>query len=285
MKKSILITVFVFLLLVYYYFNMIGRTHGIYFNFIVTGILNFFLVYYLIKINPFKKIGLVLLFFPFVLLLLALVYGLINHEGMPGITNLLIYGIALLFVFIVYRSNQKFKLVFTSLYVVVFVALAINHSNILNYYYYNFVEKNYSKVNIDLPTIDKKDFDGAIYEVRKNKIQVIDLWANSCSQCISQFPKFEKLKNDYKNDPTVEFYALNILEKSNDRVRAKKYLKGYTFNNYFTDSTVFKKLNFSSVPHYVVVGKDNKIKYFGNLNIDKFETYNNMYDIIENEKK
>jgi thiol-disulfide isomerase/thioredoxin len=285
LEKTYSKIVFILLLIIYYYFNFLGRNFGVFFNFIATGILNFFLVYYLIRINPFKKIGLLLLFFPFVTLFLTFIYGLVNNLGMPGITNILIYAIALVFVFLVHKSNKKNKLIFSSLYLVIFIISVINHSNILNYYYYNYVEKNFSIVNIDMPSIQKKDFKGKIYEVEKNKIQVIDLWSNSCGQCISQFPKFEKLKNDYKGDEAIEFYALNIIEKPDDQVRAKKFLKGYTFNNYFTDSTVFKKLRFSAVPYYVVVGKDNKIKYFGSLNTDKLETYNNMYDIIENEKK
>ena len=34
----------------------------------------------------------------------------------------------------------------------------------------------------------------------------------------------------------------------------------------------------------MIIGKDGKIKYFGSLNIDKLETYNNIYELIENER-
>jgi hypothetical protein len=34
----------------------------------------------------------------------------------------------------------------------------------------------------------------------------------------------------------------------------------------------------------MIVGKNGKIIYFGNLNMETFETYNNVYNLIEEEK-
>lgn len=269
------------ILLILYFFNFVGRAYGLYMNFIVTGVINFIFTYYLLKINPFKKMGLFLIFLPFILLSLTVAYGIMNSEQMPGIIGYYMYLLSTAFGVLLYFSNKK--IVISCIYVLFFTVSVLSYQNMFNYYY-SIVDKNIS-VGKTVPKIEIIDKNGAKQLLKNNgKILVIDLWSNTCSNCIKAFPKFEKLKNDYKNDSQVNLIALNIYNKKSDILESEKFLKNYTFNNYYSDKSLYDKLSFNTVPNYMIVGKNGKIKYFGNLNMETLETYNNIYKLIENEK-
>lgn len=250
-------------------------------NFVVTGIINFVITYYLLKINPFKKMGSFLIFFPMILLSLTVFYGILNSERMPGIIGYYMYLLSTAFGVLLYLSSKK--ILVSCIYLILFWVSVLNYQNMFNYYY-SIVDKN---VNIGkvAPEIEIIDKNGNIQILKNNgKILVVDLWSNTCSNCIKAFPKFEKIKNDFKDDKEVEFLAINIYNKESDILESEKYLKKYSFNNFYSDTLLFNKLNFNTVPNYMIIGKDKKIKYFGNLNMETLETYDNMYTLINNEK-
>ncbi len=282
MKKVIINkTLYIIGLIIILYVNLFGRAYGLYLNFIVSGFINFFLSYYLLKLNPFKKIGIFLIFLPFLLLLPTTIYGAISNQRMPGIVGFIIYIVSSIFGIIVFKTEKK--VIYIILYFLSFIILTINYFNILNYYYYRFDQNKI--IGEIVPKIFLKDeFGNSSIILVNNKIQVIDLWSNSCAECIKQFPKFEELKNKYKNDDEVDFYGLNVMEKNQDFERSKSFLSNYTFKNFYTNKDIFKKLNFSAVPYYMIINKKGKIIYFGSLNVEKNETYNNIYNLIENEK-
>lgn len=275
---------FIFIANVLFLFALNGLlVHNFYYRFIVTGLLNFILVYYLLKTNPYHKKGVVLIFSYFIIVTPFVLYmEFFTNERIPGIISYIIYIISSIFSIWVFKSKQQILL--SIIYICIFIFLAINHSNIMNYY------MDYGRGNKiigqQIPLIKLMDSKDSIFYTKGNgKIQVIDIWSNSCGYCIKAFPKFEKLKNDFKNDKEVLFYSINIMSpEKQDNQRAKMYLEKYTFKNYFADISICKKLNFSGVPQYIIIGKDGKIKYIGSLNMEKFETYNNIYDLIENEK-
>lgn len=272
---------FILLLVVLYFFNTIGRYFGHYNNFIITGLLNFILTYYLLKINPFKKMGLSLIFFPFILLSLTIIYGIFYNLKMPGIIGFYIYILSTFFGILLFTRSEKKTIIIV--YSTLYIISVFNYNNMYNYYD-SIIDKNIN-IGKKMPLI--KIFDKNLekqFVINGNKILVIDLWANSCSNCITAFPKFEKLKNYYANDMEVEIFAVNIYNSKTDIKQSEKLLKDYSFKNYYSDVSVFDKLNFNSVPNYIIIGKDGKIKYFGNLNMDANETYNNIYELIENEK-
>jgi thiol-disulfide isomerase/thioredoxin len=250
-------------------------------NFIVTGVINFIFTYYLLKTNPFKKMGLFLIFFPFFLLTGAILNGLINSERMPGIIGYFMYLFSSISGLILFLSRKKRVVI--CIYFILLSLSILNYTNFFNYYY-SIVDQN-TCIGKNLPKIEIFDTKNNSQILNNNgKILVVDLWSNTCGNCIKDFPKFEKLKNEFKNDNTVDFISINIYNKKSDIIESEKYLKKYTFKKYFTDRSVYKKLDFNSIPNYMLVGKDGKIKYFGNLNMETYETYNNIYKLIENEK-
>ena len=96
--------------------------------------------------------------------------------------------------------------------------------------------------------------------------------------------KFEKVKNYYEEDEEIDFISINIYETKKEISLSKKYLTNFTFKQYYSNNTLYKILNFNSIPNYMIIGKDGKIKYFGSLNSEFYETYNNIYKLIDNEK-
>lgn len=118
----------------------------------------------------------------------------------------------------------------------------------------------------------------------KGKIIVLDFWNSNCANCFKAFPKFEEVKNHYKNNPDIVFYAVNVLEPNkNNRNKSINDLKQlYTFNNLIAADDVAEKLNFNSVPSYFIIDKNQKIRYnFSAINFDENVIYNNFYTIIE----
>lgn len=275
------ISLFLGVLIILYFFNFVGRCYGLYMNFIVTGIINFLFTFYLLKTNPFKKMGLFLIFIPFVLLTSVVIYGLINSERIPGIIGYFMYLFSSTSGLILYLSRKKIAVIL--IYFILLSLSILNYNNFFNFYY-SIVDQNIS-VGKNLPKIEILDTKNKLQILNNNgKILVIDLWSNTCGNCIKDFPKFEKLKNEFANDSSVNFISINIFNKKSDIIESEKYLKKYTFKKYFTNRSIYKKLEFNSIPNYMLVGRNGKIKYFGNLNMETFETYNNIYKLIENEK-
>lgn len=278
MKNKI---IFIILTLVLYYFNFLGRANGLFVNFMLIGIINFIFTYNLLKINPFKKMGLFLIFLPFLLLTFTICYGLYMKLAMPGILDYIMYLFSTSFGILIYKSsNKKNKII---IYTIIYFLLVYNYNNLMELYYTT-KEQNVN-INKLAPILNLEDKNGNKVIIKnENKILVIDLWSLSCGNCIKSFPKFEKVKNDYKNDNEVEFISINIYRSKNEIEKSEKIIDGYTFKNFYTDKSFFKKLNFNSVPNYMIIGKDNKIKYFGHLNVESYENINNIYKLIENEK-
>jgi thiol-disulfide isomerase/thioredoxin len=246
-----------------------------------TGNVKLLITFHLLKTHPDPKTGLFLLFFPFLLLSLTILYGYYMKLTMPGIIDYLMYLVATTFAVLMYRNKSR-KWIFY-LFSIVYVLLVYNYDNLIEMYY-SLKEKNIH-LNQMVPVLHIEDKDGKkVIIENNNKILVIDLWSLSCSNCIKSFPKFEQVKNDFKEDKEVVFLSINIYQSKAEIEKSEKIIKDFTFTNYYSNTSLFETLNFNSVPNYMIVGKDGRIKYFGNLNVATYENYNNMYKLIENEK-
>jgi thiol-disulfide isomerase/thioredoxin len=272
---------FILLVSILYFFNLFGRIYGVYLNFIITGILNFIVTYYLLKNNPFAKTGLFFIYFPLFLLFTTVFYGVYNNLPMPGLLGFIIYFTSTIFAFLSYKFN--YKLLTTGFYMLIYIYMLINYDN-LNNYYFSIIDKN-KNINKELPNFNIYDKLGNKIDIKNtNKILVIDFWSLTCSNCIKTFPKFENVKKTYEKEKNIEFLSINIYNKKEDIEKSKKIIDKYTFKTLYTDRSIFRMLDFKGVPNYMIIDKKNKIKYFGTLNVEKNETYNNIYNLIDNEK-
>lgn len=278
MKKKFLFSLLIIILL---FLNHYTRGISGFYNFIILGFLNIFLTAYLVKLNPFKIVGLVLIFFPLLFFIPNTVYKIINNEAFL-IFHSLLYILTSIIGFYYYKINLKYRIIILSIYFVTFFITLYQYEN-LCYNYYDSFEK--VKTNVNFPQINIFDKNKNEISLPKNKIIVIDLWSNSCGNCIKDFPKFQEFSDKYKYNKEVEVFSLNIINNDKDIEIAEKHHKKYTFRNYFTDKEIFKKLGFNGVPNYVIIGKNDQLIYFGHLNTKYQSNKNYFHKIIANELK
>ncbi|WP_395045601.1 TlpA family protein disulfide reductase [Flavobacterium sp.] len=271
---------FISLLLVLYYTNLIGRMHGIYFHYIVTGIVNFILTFLLLKINPFKKTGLFLIILPLFLLTPSIILGFINFIPKPGFIGHFMYLISTFFGFLL---SKRYNAKLIILYSLIYFSLVYNFDNINNYYYYKMSNLKNGSKNFNFHNVKLSDKFGKSVEMDKDKVYLIDLWALNCAICIQNFPEFQKVKNYYSLNKNVEVITVNISDSKDEIDKSEKIIKKFNFNNYYTNRDIFKNLKFNSIPQYLIVNKKGEIKYFGTLNIKNNESFNNFYKLVNNE--
>ncbi|MES2812880.1 MAG: TlpA disulfide reductase family protein [Bacteroidota bacterium] len=279
-KKAVFIISFIILL----YANLFSRgihDHGIIVSFYLTGVFNFVLCYVMLKVNPYKKVGTLLTYFYFYLITPAVIYGFWTSSKMPGIIDYIIYVFSSLFAYLWYRYNNK-NIIIT--YIIIFAIIAFNYLNILNFYY-DYMDKN-RVIGKELPRLNLIDKSSNKIKLPKGKVLVFDVWNNYCGICINEMPIFESLKNEFKNDKEVVFYGLNAVIRKGDIKNSLEDLKEFSFENFYIDNDELKnKLNIDRVPQYLVINKKGIIVYIGSLNSNKTETYNNIYDLINEAKK
>ena len=148
----------------------------------------------------------------------------------------------------------------------------------------NFIRAKPSLPYNEFPKILIKDSNEGVFEFDNDKVYLVNIWSTSCAPCIKKFPDYEKLFLQYKDDPSIEVVTLN-LPFSNDYMSSMQYTKSYDFTALSaTKKSSWKNLSVKAVPLYIVLGKENKIAYHGQLNLKWYEFYNNIHKVIEHEK-
>ena len=237
--------------------------HGIYIQYVFSGVINFLFTFLLLKVNPFNRTGLLLITLPLILLLVPQLNDIINKNFFPGFIGMLMYLISTIFGYLLYK---KFKIKIIVAYLFVYIALVYNFNNINNYYYTSLRPKLGD--NLNFHNIIFHDAKGNKIVLEKNKIYVVDIWSLSCGVCIENFPKFKKVEGHYKNNNDVKVITLNILNSENQIIKSEEIIKNFDFNNYYINKNIFKYLNFNSIPQYLIVNKKGEVKYLGLLNIE-----------------
>ena len=118
-----------------------------------------------------------------------------------------------------------------------------------------------------------------------NKIMVLDLWVTTCGVCFQEFPKYENIYLEYKDNPLVEMYALNIPIKRDTLGYAQAKIEKYNYKFpviYAKTDSFTKSLNINSYPHLVII-KNGKVRFNGALIMDKdiyFYKLKNEIDLL-----
>lgn len=117
------------------------------------------------------------------------------------------------------------------------------------------------------PDVPFKDADGNTYTISdfKGKVLVIDVWATWCKSCLMNMSKFMALKEEYKNNPAVEFVTVST---DSDDVREnwlaaiEKFNMGNMLNltpDYSAKNNFIGEYRVSSVPRYMIIDKEGYI--------------------------
>lgn len=117
------------------------------------------------------------------------------------------------------------------------------------------------------PDVAFKDADGNIYTIGsfKGKVLVIDVWATWCKSCLMNMSKFMALKEEYKENPNVEFVTVSTdSEEMRESWLAaiEKFKMGDMLNltPYHSNGKIFtEEYRISGVPRYIVIDRNGDI--------------------------
>ncbi len=186
------------------------------------------------------------------------------------------------------NGNQATTVFYSSLFLISF--LVIGFIGIPNWLEYSFMKNN--EIGISPPDLYLTQSNQSRYYLNesKEKIIILDFWTTSCGICIKKFPELQEVMN-YYDSSQLEVAAVHLFSRNDhlDSIQSFTSKLPYKFNFYYTDMTTADSLKsyFSiyTVPTIVVLNKNNKVIYNGNLNTNNRVLVNNIYDIINKELK
>ncbi|MEZ4840366.1 MAG: TlpA disulfide reductase family protein [Flavobacteriaceae bacterium] len=222
------------------------------------------LLYYIggLKTKNYKQLFLLIL----PILIIMIVY-LFDESSLKSVAILYLFFIPIVS-FIGYHFNRR-KLIIKILFPVLFIPIGgIFYPN-----WFNFYENKEARVNLNTPEIKLKTEmkDDVRLDSIKNKIIVLDFWTTSCGVCFKKFPEYERVFLEYKDNPRVQFYAVNIplkKETVDSNIAFANEKVNYQFQNLYAESmTLADSLGFNAYPHLIIL-KNGNIRYSGKLITD-----------------
>jgi len=217
--------------------------------------------------------------FSFSLLFIVWVIHLFLPNGKIG--NIFIYLIFTPLTFwLGYFLKNKYW-IYKILYPIVLIFIGVYGFLNANYYVVNFnAHKDFKSPTMAFYTDDhsKKRLDTLM-----NKIIVLDFWTTSCGVCFSAFPNYEKLFLEFKDDPLVNIYSINIPIKRDTVGFAKKRIEKYKYQFpvlYADSDSIPKELDFNTYPHLVII-KNGRVRFNGYPTMGKNLFINDLKDEID----
>ncbi|WP_175545975.1 TlpA family protein disulfide reductase [Salegentibacter echinorum] len=123
------------------------------------------------------------------------------------------------------------------------------------------------------PDFELESLKGKLYKSSdfENKLMFIDVWASWCGPCISSFPKWNKLIEDYSNSNEFVFLSVSMDKDKNKWISSieKFNLKGLKLHvgSKEFDSEFAKSFDIKSLPNYIAIdGKGNIISVSSSFN-------------------
>ena len=117
------------------------------------------------------------------------------------------------------------------------------------------------------PTPPLKDINGNTHTFAefKGKVLVIDVWATWCSSCLAKMPHYMQLRDEYKDNPDIEFITVSIdRRKVTDKWKsaiAKRNMGSML--NLIPDTDEASEFECQyyvmGIPRYIVIDKNGKI--------------------------
>jgi len=131
-------------------------------------------------------------------------------------------------------------------------------------------------------TTDNKKIELA--QIRANDLTVLDFWGTWCAPCVKDIPKLDRIYEQYKGSG-VGFIGIAVdysQEKVNEFLLSHKVRYPVIFENLNSGSDwIFKKMDISVFPTYIILNKDGKI-IFNTNSIDSL--YTNLSLLKKNKK-
>lgn len=234
---------------------------GFIFNLLIYAALTFFVL----KKYGYKRNNLIALVAPLsidIYIHLADIHGtLISFPIVFAIFLGIISGIVLL------RASRVTRSIFTT-------AIALFAAWVFFYGYTYFLHKLDfgtfdEKVSYPAPAFSFVDKEGNTYS-KCSQVTVIDFWTTHCGVCFRKFPLLEKLYTQYKSNPKVRIYSVNVPLEGDTSSQAFNQLAAFNYTFPMLQSAkgwdeTAGQFNLVGVPTVFVVDKNNVIKFKGDL--------------------
>lgn len=245
----------------------------------LTSLLLLFASFYLLNKSPFsKKVSLLIIFLPILLIYgWAYIYDLIYDEGFIGKPFFWSYLLIVVLIYLndTYISKKKIIAFFTPF---CFLLTA--------YVYYSSTENEKNKIEISqLKSVVFLDETGkkVALDSFQGKLILFEFWTTSCGQCPESIANFQYLSNQYKSNNNIDFKVVNInLGKRHNQKIFDKIESDIRLKKLYTSEEIFDQLNFNAAPAILVLNENGEIIYFGYPNFKKL-TQNYLPNIIEKE--
>ena len=146
--------------------------------------------------------------------------------------------------------------------------------------YLNQEEKidRYNLINSKIVDENEKEVD---ISKLQGKVVLFDIWHSACIPCIKQFPEIQKLHEYYYNDTTVLIVSLNFPLEKDHNIRPFGMTSQYSFTKmYFLNEAEYQKFSVKQVPLILIMDKNQKCRYAGELNTSWNIFFGNAKKII-----
>jgi thiol-disulfide isomerase/thioredoxin len=115
-------------------------------------------------------------------------------------------------------------------------------------------KKNFPELTVEQLNGEKLSFNDLI-----GKTVIINWWATTCGPCIAEMPGFNKIKEQYKENPNIVFIAI----AHNTKEQVSRFLENREFNYIQTlASAEAIKLFGNSYPKHVIINSAGKICFY-----------------------
>ncbi len=116
--------------------------------------------------------------------------------------------------------------------------------------------------------------DGSIFEFEPDKTYVLDFWNTSCAICFKEFPKFEKIRQQFQNK-NICFYAANYVQPKEDPENNERLLRIRDIDIpvlFFKDNReqLFNTFKVEAFPTIIAIRNDTIIYRGSNLTLSGF---------------
>lgn len=219
----------------------------------------FTLLYFKSKPKQNGITGFSILIIPFISLLIIVSF----FSGFKQSLTYILFVPVVAYLSWIYIKTEKRLLIGITIICVIICAPLFFLPNLYSYY----LNSN-AKQNMTLPELGWLDSNKEPIQLPKDKVVVLDFWNTGCVPCFKKFPEFEDLYLDYKNNPEVEFYSVNVPLKRDVFSSTKKLMDSlnYQFKTIYTTSAAnAKKLPISGYPTFMII-KNNQIRFSGYQN-------------------
>lgn len=94
----------------------------------------------------------------------------------------------------------------------------------------------------------------------KSKFILIDFWYLSCAPCLNALPELKKLNDKYVNTDFLKVIGVNPFDnKANQKVKEYLKLKGFSWTNYYVDTSFPKKIGINGYPTTLLLNDSLKV--------------------------